>query len=69
MKKSEVEASVEVIVVVEDGRVSEVYSTAKNVDVSVLDMDTTDVDEMTSLMEEQKELKARIEAGELYDIL
>lgn len=60
---------VEVVVVVEDGRVAEVYATSKSVDVTVLDMDTTDVDEMASLEEQRKELQARNDAGELHDVL
>lgn len=68
-KKPEDEAPTEVVVVVEDGRVTEVYATSKSISVTVLDMDTTDADEMTSLEEQKKDLQARIDAGELHDIL
>lgn len=61
--------SAEVIVVVEDGRVSEVYSNAENLSVAVLDTDTDDAERESEINEEKAELQARIDAGELKSIL
>ena len=59
----------EVIVVVEGGMVSDVFSNVENIMVSVLDTDTDDDERESEINEEKAELQARIDAGELKSIL
>lgn len=59
----------EVIVVVEGGMVSDVFSNVENIMVSVLDTDTDDAERESEINEEKAELQARIDAGELKSIL
>lgn len=66
MQKEEI---AEVIVVVEDGRVSEVFSNVESLMVSVLDTDTDDPERENEINEERAALQARIDAGELKSIL
>lgn len=55
-----------VVIVVEDGRVTEVYSRNKNIEIELIDLDTQDSDE---LKEKQNRLK-EIENSKTYkDIL
>lgn len=66
MRKGE---TTEVIVVVEDGRVSDVFSNVENIVVSVLDTDTDDPERENEINKERASLQARIDAGELKSIL
>lgn len=59
----------EVIILVEDGMVTGVYSTKESTSVSILDMDTTDAERRKELDEEREALRVRIDAGELYDVM
>ena len=59
----------EVIILVEDGMVTGVYSTKESTSVSILDMDTTDAERRKELDEEREALRAKIDAGELYDVM
>ncbi len=59
----------EVIVVVEGGMVSDVFSNVENIVVSVLDTDTDDSERECEINEGIAELQARIDAGELKSIL
>lgn len=55
-----------VVIVVEDGRVTEVYSRNKNIEIELIDLDTQDSEE---LKEKQRRLK-EIENSKTYkDIL
>lgn len=59
----------EVIVVVEDGRVSDVFSNIENLVVSVLDTDTDDSERQKEIDEEKAALQASIDSGELKSML
>lgn len=58
----------EVAVVVEGGLVQGVYASDEKTCVSVLDMDTSDLEVYEELEKEQEELQTRIDAGELHQI-
>lgn len=58
-----------IIVEVEDGRVCEVYSTDPELDVEILDLDTTDAEQADELMAQHQELLERFEKGELHSLL
>lgn len=55
----------EVVVMVEDGRVSDVFSNIENLVVSVLDTDTDDPERKKEIDEEKAALQARVDSGEL----
>lgn len=59
---------VDVVVLVEDGRVQGVYASDEKTCVSVLDMDTDQPEVYEELKKEREELQARIDAGELHDV-
>ena len=63
------EEMAEVIVVVEDGRVSDIFSNVEKLMASVLDTDTDDPERENEINEERAALQARIDAGELKSIL
>lgn len=60
--------AVDVVVLVEDGRVQGVYSSDEKTSVSVLDMDTDQPEVYEELEKEREALQARIDAGELHDV-
>ena len=66
MRKEEM---AEVIVVVEGGMVSDVFSNVESIMVSVLDTDTDDAERESEINEERAALQAKIDAGELKSIL
>ncbi len=58
----------EAVVFVEGGRVEAVYSSDESLDVSVLDVDTSDGEQARYVEDERRELQARIDAGELHEV-
>lgn len=58
-----------IVIEVKDGRVNGVYSTDQELDIDVLDLDVTDVEEERELMDCHREIMERCERGELHSIL
>lgn len=56
---------IEVVVEIENGLVEGIYSTDPDVEVSILDMDTSDVERYEELEEERSHLYRRVKAGDL----
>lgn len=58
-----------VVIVVEDGRVAEIYASEKDgIIVDVIDTDTDDADREAEIREEIQELERAVAAGELHQI-
>lgn len=58
-----------VVIVVEDGRVAEIYASEKDgIIVDVIDTDTDDANREAEIREEIQELEQAVAAGELYQI-
>lgn len=59
----------EVVITVEDGRVSGAYASNKDaVSVEIIDADTDDTDREAEIRDEMQELEKRVSAGELHQI-
>ena len=62
--------SIDVVICVEQGRVSEVYASSKcRVHVDIIDSDTDDLDRQADIGEELRQLKVRVSGGELVQIV
>lgn len=57
-----------VVIQVENGMVSGVYATNPEMDVEILDLDTTDGDAEVDLKRRRQEIEERIEKGELHSL-
>lgn len=58
-----------VVIVVEDGRVAEIYASEKDgIIVDVIDTDTDNADREAEIREEIRELERAVAAGELHQI-
>lgn len=58
-----------VVVVVEDGRVSEVFASQKDrVSIEIIDRDTDDAERECEIQEAVNDLNARISQGELFSV-
>ena len=55
----------EVYIIVENGRVQDVFSTTARLNVGVLDFDTTDPDEKEEINQQYEEINQRVASGEL----
>jgi len=58
-----------IIVEVKDGRVDGVYSADPELDIDILDLDTTDIEAEEDLMTRHMEIMEQCEKGELHSIL
>lgn len=57
------------VVVVEDGRVSEVFASQKDrVSIEIIDRDTDDAERECEIQEAVNDLNARISQGELFSV-
>lgn len=59
---------IEVVVEIENGLVEGIYSNAPDVEVSILDMDTSDAERYAELEEERSRLYRRVKAGDLVSL-
>lgn len=58
-----------VVIEVKEGRVEGVYSPDPELDIDILDLDTTDIEEEEDLMARHLELMEQCERGELHSLL
>ena len=59
---------IEVVVEIENGLVEGIYSTDPDVDVCILDMDTSDTERREELEEERSGLHRRVKAGNFVSL-
>ena len=68
-QNADINAIIDVVVVVEDGRVSEVFASQKDRDsIEIIDRDTDDAERECEIQEAVNDLNARISQGELFSV-
>lgn len=66
-QKTDINAIIDVVVVVKDGRVSEVFASQKDrISIEIIDRDTDDAERECEIQEAVNDLNARISQGELF---
>ena len=64
----EEDRKIEVVVEIENGLVEGIYSTDPDVEVSILDMDTSETERYEELEKERSGLHRRVKAGDLVSL-
>lgn len=59
---------IEVVIEIENGLVEGIYSTDPDVEVCILDMDTSDTERREELETERSDLHRRVKAGDLVSL-
>ena len=69
MTPHEIKNTVDVVILVEDGRASEVFASDKDsISIEIIDCDTDDAEREREIQEEVGCLNTRISSGELYAV-